>query len=110
MAVDFLHHVKGHADGDQQTGAAVEAGQPEGDVRQGRHYRGNNGDSGEKTGAEAVYEAIQWVDGQWKVETINPEDLPAPNNDASNESILMEGCRRLDEKSRSASTSAPQAT
>jgi DNA-binding response OmpR family regulator len=65
---------------------------------------------GEKIGAEAVYEAIQWVDGQWKIETINPDNLPEPNNDATNESILMEGCRRLDEKTRSASTSAPQTT
>jgi hypothetical protein len=55
----------------------------------------------DKDGAEAVYEGLTWVDGTWTVEPIAPEVLPRPNNKASNESILMEGCRRLDEKIKS---------
>nr|MBN2277356.1 DUF4388 domain-containing protein [candidate division Zixibacteria bacterium] len=52
-------------------------------------------------GAEAVYEGLTWGDGIWTVEPIGPESLPAPNNDLSNESILMEGCRLMDEKLKS---------
>jgi len=55
---------------------------------------------GNLKGAEAVYEAIAWPDGVWNIEPISPEDLPQPNNTLSNESILMEGCRLLDEKNR----------
>lgn len=51
-----------------------------------------------KTGADAVYETLGWTDGYWTVEPIPREGLPAPNNDLSNESILMEGCRLLDER------------
>ncbi len=54
-----------------------------------------------KTGAEAVYEGIAWVEGSWTVEPVAVENLPQPNNDLPNESILMEGCRLLDEKMRS---------
>lgn len=53
---------------------------------------------GNLKGAEAVYEAIAWPDGVWNIEPISPENLPQPNNTLSNESILMEGCRLLDEK------------
>jgi DNA-binding response OmpR family regulator len=49
-------------------------------------------------GAEAVYEGIAWTDGTWTVEPVTKENLPQPNNELSNESILMEGCRLLDEK------------
>ncbi|HPM38342.1 MAG TPA: DUF4388 domain-containing protein [candidate division Zixibacteria bacterium] len=52
----------------------------------------------DKIGAEAVYETIGWADGYWSVEPVSREALPAPNNDLSNESILMEGCRLLDER------------
>jgi DNA-binding response OmpR family regulator len=52
----------------------------------------------EKIGAEAVYEGIGWTDGVWTVEPISTKELPPPNNDLSNESILMEGCRLLDER------------
>ena len=52
------------------------------------------------TGAEAVYEGLGWADGTWTVEPIDPDDIPEPNNELSNESILMEGCRLLDEKIR----------
>ncbi len=50
------------------------------------------------TGAEAVYETIGWTDGHWTVEPITRDGLPAPNTTESNESILMEGCRLLDER------------
>jgi len=53
---------------------------------------------GEKKGASAVYETLGWTDGRWRVEPVTESSLPAPNNDLSNESILMEGCRLLDEK------------
>ena len=52
-------------------------------------------------GAQAVYEAMAWSDGVWDIEPIDTADLPKPNNTLSNESILMEGCRLLDEKNRS---------
>jgi len=55
---------------------------------------------GDIPGAEAVYEGIGWTYGSWLVEQITPDDLPAPNNTLPNESILMEGCRLLDEKVR----------
>jgi DNA-binding response OmpR family regulator len=51
-------------------------------------------------GPDAVYEAITWTDGTWRVEPVTPEQLPTPNNHDSNESLLMEGCRLLDEKVR----------
>jgi response regulator RpfG family c-di-GMP phosphodiesterase len=57
---------------------------------------------GEKTGAQAVYEALAWSTGNWIVQPVADTDLPAPNNDAPNESILMEGCRLLDERQRTA--------
>jgi CheY-like chemotaxis protein len=54
----------------------------------------------DKTGPEAVYEGIAWTDGTWMVESIAAENLPKPNNQLPNESILMEGCRLLDETVR----------
>lgn len=54
----------------------------------------------DRVGAEAVYEAIAWTDGGWTVEPVSVESLPEPNNELANESILMEGCRLLDEKVR----------
>jgi CheY-like chemotaxis protein len=51
-------------------------------------------------GAEAVYEAMAWSDGVWSMEPIDSKNLPQPNNSLSNESILIEGCRLLDEKAR----------
>jgi len=49
-------------------------------------------------GAEAVYEALTWLAGSWNVKPLDPDALPPANNQLSNQSILMEGCRRLDEK------------
>ena len=54
----------------------------------------------DRTGPEAVYLAIPWDKGVWSVDPIDPGKLPAPNNFQSNESILLEGCRRLDENNR----------
>ena len=53
-----------------------------------------------KTGAEAVYEGVAWGTGKWVIQPLAEDELPEPNNDQSNESILMEGCRRLDEQTR----------
>jgi DNA-binding response OmpR family regulator len=69
----------------------------------------------ESTGAEAVYEAVGWNDGSWRVETLSPDNIPEHNNDLPNESILMEACRRFDEKQRdlhnkSQSAPAPETT
>ena len=54
----------------------------------------------ELTGVEAVYESLTWTDGAWSIESVQQTDIPHPNIDASNESILMEGCRLLDERTR----------
>jgi DNA-binding response OmpR family regulator len=58
------------------------------------------GEMGDKKGADAIYEAMTWVDGIWSVESIQPESLPQANVQTSNDSILMEGAYRLDEKLR----------
>ena len=52
-------------------------------------------------GPEAVYEGLTWADGSWVVEPIAQDEIPPQNTFDSNESILMEGCRRLDEKVKS---------
>jgi len=51
-----------------------------------------------KTGPEAVFEGLSWADGTWTVEPVAAGEIPPKNNHLSNESILMEGCRLLDEK------------
>jgi hypothetical protein len=53
-----------------------------------------------KTGAEAVFDGIAWTRGIWNIDPIDPDDLPEPNNHLPNESILLEGCRLLDELNR----------
>ncbi len=57
---------------------------------------------GDKVGAEAVYDGLAWTSGFWNIQSIPPTEIPPPNNEYSNESILMEGCRRLDEKHKTA--------
>ena len=57
-------------------------------------------ETGGITGPDAVYTALSWTHGNWKTQTIAPESIPEPNTFSTNESILMEGCRRLDELSR----------
>jgi len=56
---------------------------------------------GDTEGPEAIYEGLTWADGNWVIQPVSPENIPPPNNSMSNESILMEGCRRLDEKVKS---------
>ena len=51
-------------------------------------------------GPEAVYAGIAWNKGTWKIQTVRAETLPEPNTFYSNESILMEGCRLMDETVR----------
>jgi response regulator RpfG family c-di-GMP phosphodiesterase len=55
---------------------------------------------GNLEGARAVYEALAWSTGTWQVEPTDEQSLPKPNNTMSNESLLIEGCRLLDEKQR----------
>ncbi|MBU8933205.1 MAG: DUF4388 domain-containing protein [candidate division Zixibacteria bacterium] len=55
----------------------------------------------DKLGAEAIYEAIGWTDGTWVVGPVSHRNLPEPNNTLSTESILLEGCRLMDEKAKS---------
>ncbi|MDD4052355.1 MAG: DUF4388 domain-containing protein, partial [candidate division Zixibacteria bacterium] len=52
----------------------------------------------DRVGAEAVYEGLTWADGSWLAEPTTAEELPEPNIQESNESLLMEGCRLLDER------------
>jgi DNA-binding response OmpR family regulator len=56
--------------------------------------------SGDLAGAEAVHEALAWVQGTWTVESVASEDFPPPNTHLSNESILTQGCLLLDEKAK----------
>ena len=52
-------------------------------------------------GVEAIYAGITWDSGTWSMESVS--DLPEQkeNNQLSNEAILLEGCRLLDEMSAS---------
>jgi len=65
---------------------------------------------GELEGAEAVYHALTWTDGNWSVQPVSCGSIPTPNNDIANESILMEGCRRLDEQQRDQTSSMQEIT
>ncbi len=56
-------------------------------------------------GADAIYRGLTWQTGNWTVEPISVDDLPDSNNQLPNESILMEGCRQLDEMTREHQTS-----
>jgi DNA-binding response OmpR family regulator len=48
------------------------------------------------SGEEAIYQVIRWGDdGSFSVEPV--DEVPEPNISESNEGILMEGCRLLDE-------------
>ncbi len=49
------------------------------------------------SGVDAIYEGLRWTEGLWLIEPISSEEIPHPNIDQSNESILMEGCRLIDE-------------
>jgi len=54
----------------------------------------------EKIGAEAVYQSMTWNHGVWSIDPIDPSELPEPNNDLTIDSLLLEGCRLLDENNR----------
>ncbi len=54
----------------------------------------------DKKGPMAIYEGMAWSDGAWVVEPITPDNIPEPNNDLSNDAILMEGAYQLDERVR----------
>lgn len=53
-----------------------------------------------KTGPEAVYAALEWTEGVWSVDPVEPSELPEPNVDEAIDAILMEGCRLIDEQQR----------
>ncbi|MFH1687081.1 MAG: DUF4388 domain-containing protein [bacterium] len=57
----------------------------------------------QQVGAAAIHEAMTWRDGSWLVQPVAGVELPQANNDQPNEQILMEGCRLLDETTRSGS-------
>jgi response regulator RpfG family c-di-GMP phosphodiesterase len=51
-------------------------------------------------GPEAAYEGCTWLEGSWTVEPVEAGDVPPPNISMANESILMEACKLLDERSK----------
>ena len=52
------------------------------------------------SGPEAIFEGICWLSGTFSVTTIEAQDVPPPNVELPNESVLMEGCRLMDERLR----------
>lgn len=56
---------------------------------------------GDISGPEAVFEGVCWENGSFTVRVADSSAIPAHNIDLPNESILMEGCRLLDERLRS---------
>jgi CheY-like chemotaxis protein len=52
------------------------------------------------SGPEAIFEGICWLSGSFTVKNITPQDAPPPNVELPNESVLMEGCRIMDERLR----------
>lgn len=61
---------------------------------------------GNVKGDAAIHSAMAWHQGNWLVEQVNEAELPAPNTTLSNEAILIEGCRLLDENARSAESAS----
>lgn len=57
---------------------------------------------GDIVGPAAIFEGITWLSGAFAVTVVDAESIPEPNVDLPNESILMEGCRLIDERARSA--------
>ena len=49
---------------------------------------------GDLKGCDAIYRAVNWVDGIWTMEPAQEEGLPEPNNKLSNDSII-EKCYSL---------------
>ena len=48
-------------------------------------------------GVEAIYVGITWENGIWSIEPLTEVSPEQENNQLSNEAILLEGCRLLDE-------------
>ena len=57
--------------------------------------------TGDLTGDQAVYRGLTWAEGSWQVLPAEAEEFPESNIEASNEAILMEGCRLIDEQAKS---------
>jgi hypothetical protein len=55
---------------------------------------------GQLQGEEAIYEALKWDKGTWILGPVKVEEVPEPNVTLSNEALLMEGCRLIDERGR----------
>lgn len=62
---------------------------------------------GDRCGESAIYEALGWHAGTWLMEPLEEAQIPEPNNTLPNDFLLMEGCRRLDER-RAESTASDQ--
>jgi len=43
---------------------------------------------GDLKGSDAIYRAVNWVDGIWTMEAAREDELPEPNNKLSNDSII----------------------
>ncbi len=52
-------------------------------------------------GHDAVYEGLCWENGDWVIESVGYAQIPEPNIFEPNESLLMEGCRLIDERLKS---------
>ncbi|MFQ5641582.1 MAG: DUF4388 domain-containing protein, partial [bacterium] len=55
---------------------------------------------GDINGPEAIFEGVQWQSGEFVVSRTRVTEIPSPNIELPNESILMEGCRLMDEELR----------
>lgn len=53
-----------------------------------------------KIGPEAIYRALAWSTGTWNIQPVGADAIPPQNTWDSVESILMEGCRLLDESAK----------
>jgi hypothetical protein len=49
---------------------------------------------------EAIYTALAWTDGHWRIEPVGEDEMPEANNQLPNDALLMEGCRLIDEQAR----------
>ncbi len=57
-------------------------------------------------GDAAIHRAMSWHQGNWLVEQVTEAEIPSPNTSLSNEAILIEGCRLLDESARGAESAS----
>ena len=61
---------------------------------------------GDLKGPDAIYRAVNWADGIWTMEPARENELPEPNNQLSNKSILEESSRLLNEQSQPKQTAS----